>query len=156
MVRPASAIDAETVHRLLMALAGTTGEAHKVTSSPDDVRRDAFGPAPYYHPILAEWQGRVAGLLSFYMTYSTYRGAPCLFVDTLYVEPFARTAGVGRALMAEACRIAAERDCCRVELHVMTDNSARTFYERLGMAHDGDLAYTLAGEAMIALGRGNP
>ncbi len=152
-VRPATPDDAESVHRMIAALAAGNDELDKVTSTPADVRRDAFGPDRLYQPLLAEWRERVAGLLSFYMTYSTYRGAPCLFIDNLYVEPFARRAGAGRALMAEACRIALRRNCCRLELHVLNDNAARGFYEKIGMAHHGELTYTIAGDAMAGLGR---
>ena len=140
-IRPAVAADAEIVYSLIRALAEALGDGDKLTAQLEDVQRDAFGPERCYEVWLALSDGVPVGLLSYYMTYSTYKGAPCLFVDNLYIEPHARRQAVGRALMAQAARIALERHCCRLDLHVLETNVARDFYEAIGMSLSDELYY---------------
>ena len=150
-IRPAVAADAETVYQMICDLAGALGDSDKLTAQLDDVRRDAFGPEQCYEAWLAYSDGVPVGLLSFYMTYSTYRGAPCLFVDNLYIEPHARRQAVGRALMAQAARIAHERHCCRLDLHVLETNVARDFYEAIGMSLSDELYYWIDADGLRQL-----
>ena len=55
-------------------------------------------------------------------------------MNDIYVAPWARVLGLGRRLMARVCRLAIERDCCRVEHRVLRDNPAQSFYEGIGLA----------------------
>ena len=121
------------------------------TATLDDVRRDAFGQARQYESVLAELGDRPAGLATYFPMYSTYKGRPCLYLDNLFVEDWARGLRVGRALMAEVCRVAVARDCCRVELKVLHNNPARGFYEALGMAPSAERPYVIQAEAMHRL-----
>ena len=106
LLRAAGPDDVETVYGMLRALCLALGEEALFEACVEDVRRDAFGSEPLYECHLAELDGRPAGLLSFFMTYSTYKGAPCFFVDNLFVEPWARGQAVGAKLMTEAARLA--------------------------------------------------
>ena len=129
------------------------GEAEAFTSTVEDTRRDGFGPAPHYGSLIAELDGRPVGLLTHFPSYSTYKGRPCLHVNDLYVAPEARERGVARRLMARACRLALERDCCRVELKVLETNTARDFYESIGMGATAEVAYTIFDQALETLAR---
>lgn len=150
-LRPAHENDAELVFAMLRALAVAVGDAEAFAASVEDVRRDGFGSAPHYESVIAELDGRPVGLLTLFATYSTYKGRPCLHVNDLYVAPEARGRGVGRRLMAWACRLALERDCCRVELKVLDNNEARDFYETIGMGHTAELAYSIQDQALADL-----
>ncbi len=152
-IRPADPEDAAVVHAMLRALAEHVGDSEKFANTLEKVRRDAFGPEARYETYLAELDGRPAGLAAIFMTYSTFTGRPCLFVDSLYVEDWARGADVGRQLMALACRLACARDCVRVDLNVHHDNPAQHFYQTLGMAATGEQPYQIKGEAMQALAK---
>ncbi len=143
-LRPAREDDAEAAFAMLYALAEAVGEV-------EDVRRDGFGPAPLYETLIAELDGRPVGLLTLFPTYSTYMGRPCLYVNDLYVAPEARGRGVARRLMARVCRLALERDCCRVELKVLENNAARKFYESIGMGSTAEVAYTVHDQALSDL-----
>ena len=147
-LRAAQAADAEAVFAMLRDLARDVGEADEFVSTLADVRRDGFGPNPRYETILAELDGRPAGFMTFFPTYSTHKGRPCLCVDNFYVVPEARDRHVARRLMARVCRLAAGRDCCRVELKVRADNPARGFYESIGMAMTEELPYTIRDQAL--------
>jgi GNAT superfamily N-acetyltransferase len=150
-LRTAHHEDAETVFAMLRALADAVGDAEAFAATVEDVRRDGFGPAPRYETVIAELDGRPVGLLTLFATYSTYKGRPCLHVNDLYVAPGARGRGVGRRLMARACRLASERGCCRVELKVLDNNEARDFYETIGMAATAELAYSIEDQALADL-----
>ncbi|MDX1423183.1 MAG: GNAT family N-acetyltransferase [Kiloniellales bacterium] len=151
VLRPARPDDAAAILAMLRALAEDVGEAEAFAAGLADVRRDAFGPAPRYECLLAERDGRPVGLLTHFATYSTYKGRACLHVNDLYVAPEARGLGVGRRLMGRACRLALERNCCRVELKVLETNTARDFYESIGMGATAERAYTIADAALTEL-----
>jgi ribosomal protein S18 acetylase RimI-like enzyme len=89
--------------------------------------------------------------MTFFATYSTYKGRPCLYVNDLYVAPQARSRGVARLLMARVCRLAVARGCCRVELKVLGGNAAQRFYEKIGMAATEEVPFTLRDRALAAL-----
>jgi len=150
-LRTAHCEDAETVFQMLRALAEAVGEAEHFTATLADVRRDGFGPTPFYESLIAELDGRTLGLLTLFPTYSTYKGRPCLHVNDVYVVPEARGRGTARRLMARACRLAVDRGCCRVELKVLETNAARDFYESIGMGATAEVAYTIRGSALLDL-----
>ena len=150
-LREAVAADAEVVYRLMRDLAHHLEMADEFTATLDDVVRDAFGPAPLYEMVLAEIGDRPAGLATYYSTYSTFKGRPALFLDNLFVEDWARGQQVGRALMAEVCRVALARGCCRIDLNVLRDNPAREFYETVGMEPSKEHPYQIYADAMRRL-----
>ncbi|MEM7225949.1 MAG: GNAT family N-acetyltransferase [Pseudomonadota bacterium] len=147
-LRDAEPGDASVILQMLRDLAEAVGEAEASEARLDDIERDGFGPHRHFETIIAEAEGRAAGMMVIFPTYSTYKGRPCLFVNDLYVAPWARGLGVGRLLMARACRLALIRGCCRVELHVLQDNPARSFYEGIGMVASEERVYVARGQAM--------
>lgn len=64
-------------------------------------------------------------------TYSTWEGKS-LFLEDLYVRPSHRKSGVGRQLFEHAARCAKERNCKRLDFHVLSWNPAKAFYEKMG------------------------
>lgn len=150
-LRSAAPDDLEFVFDCLRRLAHEVGEGEHFVSSADDVRRDAFGSRPHYEILIGEWRERPAGLLTFFPIYSTYKGRPALYVDNLFVHDWARGSRLGRRLMAEVCALAEARDCCRVELKVLSGNPAQHFYDSLGMRESEELHYRIEGSAMTRL-----
>jgi GNAT superfamily N-acetyltransferase len=139
IVRPATPADAATLHILLCELAAFEGGT--VTATIADLEQ-ACGRGSF-EALLAEADGAVQGLLTFFPTYSSWRGRPALMIHDLYVRGAARGKGAGKALVAELKRLAAQRGCCRVEVNVLDWNApARAFYERMGLTqNDGWLGY---------------
>ena len=148
VLRAGTASDAAEIYRMLKALAVDIGQGEAFTAALEDVRRDAFGPARRYETLIADVDGRPSGLVAYFLTYSTYKGRPCLFVNDLYVAPEARGLRLGRRLMAWICGEARARGCCRVELHVLHNVPARAFYERIGMTDSGERPYVISGPAL--------
>jgi len=149
--REAALADAEIIDRMNRDLSATLGEGAEFEAGPEDVRRDAFGPNRRYECRLAELDGVPAGLMNIFMTYSTYKGAPCLYIDTLFVEPWARGQGIGAKLMAVAAQVALERDCCRIDLLALKTNPARAFYESIDLYATDSQPYTIGRDGLQQL-----
>ena len=73
------------------------------------------------------------GFAFWFLTYSTWRGQPTLFLEDLFVIPEARGKGVGKALMQFLARTALEKGCARFMWNVLDWNQPSIdFYESLG------------------------
>jgi|SRR5215467_292298 len=154
-IAPARASDVPVLLALIRELASY--ESSSATVTEDDLSRDGFGEAPRYSALIA-WLGDEAVGFAFYaFTYSTYRGAPVLFLEDLYVRPEHRGKGTGLALMRCLAREALERRCARFVWEVLDWNEkAIRFYaalgaelrrERLMTWLEGDALRELANEA---------
>ncbi len=151
-IRPAGPDDAGTLMRLILELAEFEKLGHEVRASEADLAREGFGARPYYEALLAEEDGRALGFALFFFSFSTFEGRPGLHLEDIFVVEDARGRGVGRKLMARLARIAAERDCARLDLSVLHWNPARRFYDRLGMTQMEDwLPYRLSGPSLARL-----
>lgn len=153
-IKPADERDAAFMLGMLQMLAEHVGEQHLMSATLDDIRRDGFGPDRHYDALIACADDRPVGLAVYFTTYSTYAGAPCLFVNDLVVDARARGLNIGRQLMVELAGIAVQRKCCRLELHVHHANEARGFYESIGMTVSDELPYVARGSALERLARG--
>lgn len=91
----------------------------------DKVRRDLIPALQQRRDaviLLATEDGRAAGLLSAFETFSTFAAAPLLSVHDVYVAPAERGKGIGRALLAYAEAVASRRGYCRITLEVLSGN----------------------------------
>ncbi|MGE0717962.1 MAG: N-acetyltransferase family protein [Alphaproteobacteria bacterium] len=146
-VRPATRADVPAMHALIRGLAEYENLADKVVSTEDDLLRDGFGPHPAFEARIATLDGRPAGIALFYPTYSTFSGRAGLFLEDLFVEPWARGHGLGRLIMEDLARTAVARSWGSIVLHVLDWNPTRQFYDRLGFRqHTEWLLCTLSGE----------
>lgn len=77
------------------------------------------------------------GYALFYPSFSSFRGQRGLYLEDLYISEKNRGNGIGKRLIGEIARIAAERGCERLDLLVLEWNDrAMKFYERLGAIRD--------------------
>jgi ribosomal protein S18 acetylase RimI-like enzyme len=128
-VRPMRAGEAEAVAGMVRGLAehiGTdfvpalTGERLRAASGLIDV-------------VVADEGGRLVGACLGLMTFSTWRGAPGLYVVDLFVLPEARGRNVGLDLLRCSARRFAGRGAQFIKLEVdETNTGAERFYARLG------------------------
>lgn len=131
-VRHAVPADAEAVVAMVQRLARFE---HAPTPPRFDVTtfgRDVCGVAPRLVILVAELEQRLVGCVTMFETYSTWEGGPAAHIGDLWVEPAYRASGVGRGLIEAVVRIAAGNGARRIDAHVVRENSARTFYEKLG------------------------
>jgi GNAT superfamily N-acetyltransferase len=154
-IRAAQAEDVPTILRLIRALAEYENEAASAEASEEDLRRDGFGAHPRFHCLLAEWDGECVGLALYFFNYSTWKGRKGIFLDDLFVQPEFRGKGIGKALLLEVARIAAEENCGRYEWLVLDWNTpAIEFYESLGARRMRQwVPVRVEGEALLAMAR---
>lgn len=103
-----------------------------------DFRRDGFGPQRRFDCLFAEGNGVVLGFIILLPTYSSWLALPGLVIHDLYVRPEARGKGAAAALVAAARALAEQRGCGRVDVNVLSWNSARAFYEKQGFTPQPD------------------
>jgi len=101
-------------------------------------RRDGFGPGRRFECLFAEAEGSVAGFITLLPGYSSWLALPGLVIHDLFVRAAARGQGVATALVAAAKRLAEDRHCGRIDVNVLSWNSARVFYEKQGFAPQAD------------------
>ncbi|WP_350336008.1 GNAT family N-acetyltransferase [Coralliovum pocilloporae] len=152
-IRLAGASDAEALHDMLLTLADHTGNRHKVTATPESLRKYGFGDRPAFATFFAELYGEPVGFCTFIYRFSTWRGEPGVAVQDIYVSDKVRGLGVGRALLAQVIRFGLADGCTHLRLNVDTENTtARGFYEKLGFTEQPDEhTHMLTDEAFEAL-----
>ncbi len=132
-IRAARADDVPAMFEMLEASAAEQGHAQDLCVDLERLREDGFGASPRFQALLAECDGRPAGLALYFFTYSTWPSRHGLYLEDLYARPECRRLGVARALMERLRAIAAEQGCGRLEWVVQRDNAAAIrFYESLG------------------------
>lgn len=152
-IRFAEPGDASLILGFIRALAEYEKLLDEVTASEAEIAATLFGPRPAAECLLV-FDGEAAlGFALFFHNYSTFRGAPGLYLEDLFVSPEARGRGAGKALLRELARIALERGCKRMEWAVLNWNQpAIDFYRSLGAGPmDEWTVYRLEGAALNAL-----
>lgn len=132
-IRPCRPEDAETLVSLVRELAIYEKLEEFAKATPESFRTHLFGPRPSAEAVLAEVGDAAAGFALFFQTFSTFRGAPVLYLEDIFVRPAYRGRGIGKALLATAARIAVARGCERMDWSVLDWNEpAINFYRGLG------------------------
>ena len=142
--------------RLIKALAEYEKLGHEVVATEAGLREALFGARRYAEAVIG-WVGvEPVGFALFFHNFSTFRGAPGLYLEDLFVEPSWRGRGFGRRLLAHLAAIAVERGCHRMEWSVLDWNeSAIAFYRRAGARLLDDWRiFRLTGDALHAVAEG--
>jgi GNAT superfamily N-acetyltransferase len=116
--------------------------------------RDAFlSSEPKASAIVAEVEGVVVGIATYYKIYSTFIAKPGIWLDDLFVYDEHRKSGAGRKRMEGLCDIALKTGCGRIDWIVARDNeSSRGFYESIGATIFEEVRHSRLDEkAIIAL-----
>ncbi|MDZ4730393.1 MAG: GNAT family N-acetyltransferase [Xanthomonadales bacterium] len=142
-IRAASPKDASSIHHMLKALAAGMGMGEQIRSTADDILRYGFGDTRCFEVLIAEIDGLPIGLCLYFFTYSSWAGKRGVYVQDIYVDERARGTGLGRRLLAETAKLAAEQGAAFMRLAVDKDNqAARDFYAHAGMIYaDRDCIY---------------
>ncbi|KPI99152.1 Diamine acetyltransferase 2 [Papilio xuthus] len=145
VIRDAEREDMLEVDKMIQELAVYEKLTDDARLNAADLVRDGFdSPAAFGCKVL-EVRGEqrvVAGYALYYRTYSTCVGRG-LMLEDLYVRERWRRRGFGRRLFAAVAAEAVSRGCARLELHVLSWNPARAFYEARGAVDlsDADWRY---------------
>lgn len=132
-LRSATSADIPQILLFIQGLAEYEKLSHACVATEDALRQSLFGSRPYAEVILADRDGHPAGFALFFHNYSTFRAAPGIYLEDLYVLPEHRGNGIGKALLKELARLAVSRGCARLEWSVLDWNTpAIDFYKSLG------------------------
>lgn len=136
-VRAAVEADVPFLLRMIKELAAYEREPDAVESTEESLRHHFFGRGygrgPCAEALVGEIDGVPQGVAIYFMNFSTWSGAPGLYLEDLFVRPEARRHGLGRRLLSGLAKIATERGCKRMEWAVLDWNTpAQDFYKTLG------------------------
>jgi GNAT superfamily N-acetyltransferase len=155
-IRVAGPDDATEVFRLIHELAVYEKLDHEVRATPESIRDAMTYTDPAIHVLLAEDEaaGRAVGFALYFHTFSTFEGAPTLYLEDLFVEPDARGSGIGQQLLVTLARHAREKGCARMEWTALDWNEpALRFYSSLGARRMTDwIAHRLDAAGIERLG----
>jgi len=153
-VRSAAPADVPVLLELVRELAAYEREPDAVEATEELLAAALFGPAPVASCSVAlDAGGEVVGFALWYVTFSTWKGRPGLWLEDLFVRPAARGTGLGRALLQELARTCVERGYPRFEWWVLDWNApAIGFYRSLGaVPQDEWTTFRVDGDALRAL-----
>ena len=146
-VREATAEDAEIIHSLASELAATLDD-----SAPrfEDVRARLFEllEEPRARVLVTEGEdGAIVGVASLWIKPDLAHGDTVVEVPMLVVSEVRRREGVGKLLMEEVQRLAAENEANLIELVATTHNTAaRDFYRSLGFVEMDHITLEFVGD----------
>lgn len=155
-IRDAQAADFDLVAHFIRKLADYEQLAHEVRFDDATLYRNLFGPHPAAQVLIGEVDGVAQGFALYFQTFSTFEGRPGIWLEDLFVEPQARGAGLGRALLARLAGLVVERGGARLEWNVLDWNAlGKGFYRGIGAAHvDGWERWRIEGDALKGLADG--
>jgi GNAT superfamily N-acetyltransferase len=130
VIRDATPEDIADIAELIRELADYERLAHEVRWNEAELHTAIFGADAVPRVLIAETStGAVAGMALYFATFSTFIGAPGIWLEDLFVREEHRGQGYGKALLEELRR----RTAHRVEWSVLDWNEpAQGFYRRLG------------------------
>jgi GNAT superfamily N-acetyltransferase len=152
-IRPAVVDDLDLVIGFIRALAEYERLADAVVLDRTLIGCHLFGDKPMAEVLIGEIDGAPRGFALFFHNFSTFEGKPGIYLEDLFVDPEARGAGLGKALLARLAQLAMERGCARLEWSVLDWNEPSIeFYKSLGaQAMDGWTINRVDGAALTAL-----
>lgn len=95
------------------------------------LKKDGLSENPGFEAYVGKIDGKAIGYITFFTTYSTFRGLPTLFLEDIFVTADARRSGLGQKLFNFYVGLAKKRKCGRAEWCVLDWNKpAIQFYEK--------------------------
>lgn len=132
-IRPAQEADLPTLLDLIRAKAEFDGCPESLKTTLESLREALFRPHPLAFALVAEVNGRIVGMATYYAIFSSFISKPGLWLDDLFVYDHSRGQRVGEALMRQLCLIAKAGGCGRLDWHVSNLNErGKKFYRRIG------------------------
>jgi len=132
VIREGKPEDVPTLLALIKELAEYEKAPNEVVVTEEVLLNDGFGDRPYYHLIVAEWEGKVEGIALYYFAYSTWKGK-YLYLEDFVVREDHRGKGIGKKLFEAVVDVAKREKVRRMGWQVLDWNEpAIRFYERYG------------------------
>ena len=144
-ILPATPADLADLATLITEMEAFYSEDEPTEDAARNTEHALFGAIPYAHALLARMDNRLAGFASYSFLWPAQGTTGSLYLKELYVRSDDRRLGIGRQLMDELSKIAALRQCSRIEWTTDTENTGtQQFYADLGhRPHAGKLLYRI-------------
>jgi GNAT superfamily N-acetyltransferase len=132
-IRAATETDVPVLLRMIRSLAEYEKLSHEVIATEASLCGALFGAKPVAEAVLGYAGPEPVAFAVFFRTFSTFLGAPGLYLEDIFVQPPWRGQGLGKRLLAHLAETALERGCIRLEWAVLDWNEpAIRFYRSLG------------------------
>ncbi len=136
-IRPALEEDLPVLMSLIKQLAVYEKLIDSYTATVELYRKYGFSEDAIFGALLVEKTAGEGpdylGVALYYYTYSTFTGKPTLYLEDIFVPEEYRGRGIGTRLLVELAKIAAEKDCARMDWVVLDWNKPSwDFYKNLG------------------------
>lgn len=158
-VRKARETDIDVICSLIQSKARLDAPTKALQSKYLDIKRAFFSATPKVYALLAETDGLVVGMATYWESYSTFIGQPGIWLDDVYVYPEHRNQGMGKALLACLCSVALESGCTQIDSTIADDLAserklakaigAQIFHERRLIRLDESSMKKLAKQAKV-------
>ena len=151
--RPAVPGDEALILRLIKELAVYENMLDQVDTTVADLTLHLFGPKQRAGALIVEKNSEPVGFALWHYSFSTFAGAPSLYVEDVYVQAAHRGGGIGRAIFKHLAGVALAQGCRRMDWSVLDWNApAIAFYRSIGAKPvDGWTMQRMSGEALTAL-----
>jgi L-amino acid N-acyltransferase YncA len=161
MIRAATAEDVPSIHAMIRELADYERALEHARATEEQLRAALFDDHPAAFALIAEddKSGGTVGYALWFRNFSTWTGTHGIYLEDLYVRPWARGGGHGKALLAALAGICEDRGYQRLEWAVLDWNEPSIdFYKSLGAEHQNEWhVFRLSGPALgeLAASRSN-
>ncbi|MBT8492451.1 MAG: GNAT family N-acetyltransferase [Deltaproteobacteria bacterium] len=132
-IRRAVAADGPAFVGLVRALADMEKLEPPTAEAQKRLLEHAFADRPPFELWVADDGDEIVAYAVTFITYSTFRALPSLYLEDLFVTPTARRQGIATAILKRLRQEAADRGCGRIEWVVLDWNrGACELYRRVG------------------------
>ncbi len=129
-LRKGTPSDIPELLNLIKELAAYEREPNAVIVTEEILLEDGFGSNKIFDFLVAEKDGKVAGIALYYTKYSTWKGR-CLYLEDIIVKESERMQGIGSLLLKELISISEKAGVKRLEWQVLNWNEpAINFYKK--------------------------
>ena len=151
-IRFAAIDDVPRLYAMIKKLAAELGASGGLRASPEDWRRNGFGPNAKFHSLLAEYDGAAVGFATYSPLYLPDVGEDSFAVHQIYVERAHRRHGVAKALLARIAAVAGTNKLPLIQIGTTPDIGRQRFFETIGcQMAAGYVTYLLFGETLTKL-----
>jgi ribosomal protein S18 acetylase RimI-like enzyme len=132
-ITPATHADLHELVTLIIEVEQFYGEDEQADAILRNTERALFGSPPHAYALLARVDAYLVGFAAYSFLWPAVGSTSSVFLKELYVSADYRRHGIGRQLMDELAKIAADHQCSRIEWTTETTNTAaQRFYNSLG------------------------
>lgn len=136
VIRPATKEDSSSCYELVRRLAQHEGLDEYLQIDEATFTEAAFGKTPQFEIMVADLNGEIAGVVTYFHRFHIWFGENLIEIDDLFVRPSARGHGIGKKLLMAIGQLGKSENV-HVKWTITTEN-VRTIhmYRRMGVDYN--------------------